>query len=54
MNDEVLSLTQMKDSVTRKLEQLNFESQKGTARVEVVDSAAAAKKSLPPTSGNAR
>ena len=27
----------------RKLEQLNFESQKGTARVEVVDSASASR-----------
>ena len=43
MRDEVVSLTEMKASVRRKLEQLNFESQKGTARVEVVDPAAAAK-----------
>jgi capsular exopolysaccharide synthesis family protein len=43
VRDEVVSLTEMKASVNRKLEQLRFESQKGTARVEVVDAAAAAK-----------
>jgi polysaccharide biosynthesis transport protein len=43
VRDEVVSLTEMKASVNRKLEQLKFEYQKGTARVEVVDSAAAAK-----------
>jgi succinoglycan biosynthesis transport protein ExoP len=43
VRDEIVSLTEMNNSVRRKLEQLNFESQRGTARVEVVDSAAAAK-----------
>jgi hypothetical protein len=33
----------MRDSVRRKVEQLNFEAQKGTAKVEVVDAAAASK-----------
>ena len=43
VRDEVVSLRDMSNSVNRKLEQLNFESQKGTARVDVVDSATAAK-----------
>jgi polysaccharide biosynthesis transport protein len=43
VRDEVASLWEMSNSVKRKLEQLNFESQRTTARVEVVDAASAAK-----------
>ncbi len=43
VRDELASLHSMRDSVIRKLEQLNFESQKGAPRVEVVDPASASK-----------
>jgi hypothetical protein len=43
IKEELTSLYSMKDSVRRKVEQFRFESQKGAARVEVVDAAAASK-----------
>jgi succinoglycan biosynthesis transport protein ExoP len=43
VRDEVASLTDMNNVVKRKLEQLNFESQKGTARLYLVDPASTAK-----------
>ena len=43
VRDELVSLAEMNNSVKRKLEQLNFESQRSTARLYVVDPASAAK-----------
>jgi succinoglycan biosynthesis transport protein ExoP len=43
VRDEIVSLTEMNNSVKRKLEQLNFESQRTSARLYVVDAASAAK-----------
>jgi capsular polysaccharide biosynthesis protein len=46
IKDELTNLNSMRDVVRRKLEQLQFESQKGVARVEVVDTASASRTPL--------
>jgi hypothetical protein len=43
LRDELTSLYSMRDIVIRKIEQLNFESQKGAPKVYVVDAAEASK-----------
>jgi uncharacterized protein involved in exopolysaccharide biosynthesis len=43
IKEELTGLYSLRDIVRRKLEQLGFESQKGVARVEVVDAASASK-----------